>query len=50
MFSLVMLATTDSGDAYTVSEFEKMFHNAGFAKTTVYQIPEMPHLLLVSEK
>jgi tRNA A58 N-methylase Trm61 len=50
MFSLVMLATTDSGDAYTLSEFEKMFRNAGFSRTTMHQIPDMPQRLLVSEK
>jgi 2-polyprenyl-3-methyl-5-hydroxy-6-metoxy-1,4-benzoquinol methylase len=50
MFSLVMLATTDSGDAYTLVEYEKMFHNAGFTKTTLHQIPDMPQQVLVSEK
>jgi ubiquinone/menaquinone biosynthesis C-methylase UbiE/predicted transcriptional regulator len=50
MFSLIMLATTDTGDAYTLSEYEKMFHNAGFSKTTLHQIPEMPQQVLVSEK
>jgi hypothetical protein len=50
MFSLVMLATTDSGDAYTLPEYEKMFRNAGFAKTTLQQIPDMPSQVLVSEK
>jgi 2-polyprenyl-3-methyl-5-hydroxy-6-metoxy-1,4-benzoquinol methylase len=50
MFSLVMLATTDSGDAYTLAEYEKMFRNAGFAKTTLHQIPDMPSQVLVSEK
>jgi tRNA A58 N-methylase Trm61 len=50
MFSLIMLATTDSGDAYTLSEFEKMFRNAGFSRTTMHQIPDMPQRLLVSEK
>jgi cyclopropane fatty-acyl-phospholipid synthase-like methyltransferase len=50
MFSLVMLATTDSGDAYTFAEYEKMFDNAGFAKTTLHQIPDMPQQVLVSEK
>jgi hypothetical protein len=49
MFSLVMLATTDSGDAYTLAEYEKMFRNAGFAKTTLHQIPDMPSQVLVSE-
>lgn len=50
MFSLVMLATTDTGDAWTFSEYEKMFRNAGFSKTTLHQIPEMPQQVLVSEK
>jgi 2-polyprenyl-3-methyl-5-hydroxy-6-metoxy-1,4-benzoquinol methylase len=50
MFSLVMLATTDSGDAYTLAEYEKMFRNTGFAKTTLHQIPDMPSQVLVSEK
>jgi ubiquinone/menaquinone biosynthesis C-methylase UbiE len=49
MFSLVMLATTDSGDAYTLTEYEKMFSNAGFTKTTLHQIPDMPQQVLVSE-
>jgi 2-polyprenyl-3-methyl-5-hydroxy-6-metoxy-1,4-benzoquinol methylase len=49
-FSMVMLTVTDSGDAYTFSEFEKMFGNAGFVKTTLHPIPEMPQRVLVSEK
>lgn len=50
MFSLIMLATTDKGDSYTLAEYEKMFRNAGFAKTTMHQIPDMPQQLLVSQK
>jgi 2-polyprenyl-3-methyl-5-hydroxy-6-metoxy-1,4-benzoquinol methylase len=50
MFSLVMLATTDSGDAHTLQEYEKMFRNAGFSKTTLQQIPDMPQQVMVSEK
>ena len=49
-FSLVMLAGTDAGDAYTLSEYEKMFGNAGFVKTTLHQAPDMPQQVLVSEK
>jgi 2-polyprenyl-3-methyl-5-hydroxy-6-metoxy-1,4-benzoquinol methylase len=49
-FSLMMLANTDAGDAYTFSEFDKMFRNAGFAKTTLHPVPEMPQQVLVSEK
>lgn len=49
-FSLVMLADTDAGDAYTFAEYEKMFRNAGFAKTTLHPVPDTPQQVLVSEK
>jgi precorrin-6B methylase 2 len=49
-FSLIMLANTDTGDAYTFSEYEKMFSNAGFAKSTLHPVPEMPQQVVVSEK
>jgi ubiquinone/menaquinone biosynthesis C-methylase UbiE len=49
-FSLIMLANTDTGDAYTFSEYEKMFRNAGFAKSTLHPVPEMPQQVIVSEK
>jgi precorrin-6B methylase 2 len=49
-FSLIMLANTDSGDAYTFSEYEKMFRNAGFAKSTLHPVPDMPQQIVVSEK
>ena len=49
-FSLIMLANTDKGDAYTFSEYERMFRNAGFAKSTLHPVPEMPQQVIVSEK
>ncbi len=49
-FSLVMLAGTDSGDAYTFSQYEKMFRNTGFAKTTQHAVPDSRQQLLLSEK
>lgn len=49
-FSLVMLAGTDAGDAYTFAQYEKMFGNAGFSKTTFHPVPEMPQQVLLSEK
>jgi precorrin-6B methylase 2 len=49
-FSLIMLANTNAGDAYTFSEYEKMFRNAGFAKSTLHPVPEMPQQVIVSEK
>jgi len=49
-FSLVMLAMTDQGDAYTFSEYQEMFGNAGFKRTTLHPVPDMPQQVLVSEK
>ena len=49
-FSLVMLASTDVGDAYTLSEYEKMFRNSGFTGATLHPVPEMPQQVLISEK
>jgi hypothetical protein len=49
-FSLIMLAGTDVGDAYTLSEYEKMFGNAGFGKTTLQLAPDLPQQVLVTEK
>jgi 2-polyprenyl-3-methyl-5-hydroxy-6-metoxy-1,4-benzoquinol methylase len=49
-FSLIMLAGTDSGEAYTFSLYEKMFGNAGFVKTTLHPVPDMPQQVLLSEK
>jgi SAM-dependent methyltransferase len=49
-FSLIMLANTDAGDAYTFAEYEKMFRNSGFAGTTLHQVPNMPQQVLVSVK
>jgi SAM-dependent methyltransferase len=49
-FSLVMLAGTDAGDAYTFAQYEKMFGKSGFTKTSLHPVPNMPQQVLVSEK
>jgi ubiquinone/menaquinone biosynthesis C-methylase UbiE len=48
-FSMVMLASTPSGDAYTLAQYQKMFANAGFSSTTQHELP-MPEQLLISQK
>ena len=48
-FSLVMLAGTDRGDAYTFAQYRGMFSNAGFAKTTLHPVPQVPQQVLLSE-
>jgi precorrin-6B methylase 2 len=49
-FSLIMLSGTDAGDAYTLTEYEKMFQEAGFRNTTLYPVPESPQQILISQK
>src|SRR5499433_655183 len=49
-FSLVMLAGTPSGDAYTFAEFDRMFKNAGFSKNEIHEIPAAIQQLIVSQK
>ncbi len=49
-FSLVMLAHTDAGDAYTFAEYEKMFHAAGFKHCTLHQVPDLPQRIVEAEK
>lgn len=50
MFSMVMLASTPSGDAYTFTEFERMFQRAGFSRSELYQLPPTPEQVIVSFK
>lgn len=49
-FSLTMLASTPSGDAYTFAEFDRMFRNAGFTKNELHEIPPAIQQLIVSLK
>jgi len=49
-FSLVMLAGTPSGDAYTFAELERMFANAGFSNSTIHQLPPTIQQVVISEK
>jgi 2-polyprenyl-3-methyl-5-hydroxy-6-metoxy-1,4-benzoquinol methylase len=38
-FAIIMLSTTPSGDAYTLSEYQKMFRNAGFRSCELAALP-----------
>jgi 2-polyprenyl-3-methyl-5-hydroxy-6-metoxy-1,4-benzoquinol methylase len=49
MFSMQMLSTP-AGDAYTYSELEKMFRNAGFARSEMRELSPFPQRLVVSYK
>jgi SAM-dependent methyltransferase len=49
-FSMVMLGTTESGDAYTFSEHDRMFRNSGFVHSEVHQLPPSPGQVIISQK
>jgi 2-polyprenyl-3-methyl-5-hydroxy-6-metoxy-1,4-benzoquinol methylase len=49
-FSLIMLASTDSGDAYTAAELSQMFQKTGFRNSTIHPMPGLPQHVMVSEK
>jgi len=44
-FPLVMLGSTRAGDAYTFSEYEQMFANAGFSRSEIHQGP-FQHIII----
>jgi len=48
MFALTMLMTTDSGDAYTFSEYQRMFESAGFPSNEQVDVPQSPSHLIIS--
>lgn len=49
-FSLVMLASTAAGDAYTFAELESMFGNAGFSRSEASPVPAGIETVVVSYK
>lgn len=49
-FSMVMLATTKAGDAYTFAEYEQMFGRAGFKRNELHELAPLPQRLVVSYK
>ena len=49
-FSLVMLAMTAHGDAYTFAEFDEMFRNAGFTSSEMHTLPPSFQQVIVSVK
>jgi ubiquinone/menaquinone biosynthesis C-methylase UbiE len=47
-FSMVMLGTTPAGDAYTFAEFDRMFRNAGFQRSSLRRPENMWESVIVS--
>ena len=49
-FSLVMLASTEGGDAYTYAELDRMFRTAGFLRTEMHPLPPSPESVVIALK
>lgn len=49
-FSMMMLGSTPSGDAYTFAELDKMFQNAGFAGSELHELPPTIQRVVISHK
>ena len=49
-FSMMMLTSTPSGDAYTFSDLERMFANVGFSRSTLHPLPPTIQQVVISEK
>jgi ubiquinone/menaquinone biosynthesis C-methylase UbiE len=49
-FSLIMLASTPGGDAYTFAEYEQMFRNAGFSRSELHALPPSFQQVVISTK
>jgi hypothetical protein len=47
-FALVMLCTTEGGDAYTFADYERMFRKAGFARSELSALPPSTQHVVVS--
>jgi SAM-dependent methyltransferase len=45
-FSMIMLATTAAGDAYTFRDLSAMYTEAGFSNITAHPIPMSPHTVV----
>jgi 2-polyprenyl-3-methyl-5-hydroxy-6-metoxy-1,4-benzoquinol methylase len=49
-FSVMMLGSTPSGDAYTFSELEQMFRNAGYSHSENHDLPPSIQRVVISHK
>lgn len=49
-FSMMMLGSTPSGDAYTYSELAQMFANAGFSGSEMHDLPPSIQRAVISQK
>jgi O-methyltransferase domain/Dimerisation domain len=47
-FAMTMLASTPSGDAYTLKELERMYHAAGFTDVSAHPLPAGAHTIVIA--
>lgn len=49
-FNMMMLGATPGGDAYTFSEYDRMFRNAGFSRSELHPLPPSIEQVILSYK
>jgi 2-polyprenyl-3-methyl-5-hydroxy-6-metoxy-1,4-benzoquinol methylase len=49
-FSVIMLGTTLSGDAYTFAEYQHMLGKAGFGRSELIRLEQMPESVIIATK
>jgi len=49
-FSILMLAMTPGGDAYTFADLDGMFSNAGFSRNEMHDLPPTVERVIISHK
>ena len=49
-FAMMMLGTTAHGDAYTFTEYDRMFRNTGYASSEMHGLSPLPGSVIVSYK
>ena len=49
-FSLMMLGGTPGGDAYTFSEYQRLFAGAGFSRSELHQLPPTFEQVVIADK
>jgi len=49
-FSVMMLGSTPAGDAYTFSELDRMFRNAGYSHSELHALPPSIQQVVISTK
>ena len=49
-FSLMMLGTTEEGDAHTFAEYQTMYQNSGFAHNELHRLENSAESLIVSRR